>query len=204
MDGVSRASGEGSIIVRIPKGWQGDGKPNTDAEGFDEYTWPALRLEDFAVVENHLLKNRVSPIDAVLPDLERLSQVKSQAARRLMRSLEKQAYVDLRKSKAMNKLSVDEVQEYIDTPDGALFTMKLCIQRKHPTITDAEILRIFQWLGYQEAKRLRDLIQGIDKLGNSTGPNQEAEEVVRADTRRLTGDGSIVGSPKSTDGTPVA
>lgn len=201
MDGVARASGAGVIHIRIPKAYQGEGKPQTDAEGFDDYIYPPMRVEEYSVIEQHLLKNRVSPVDAVLPELERLSQVKSAAARGLMRALEKQAYRDMRKKKEANKVTLEEVEEYINTPEGALFAMKICLQRKHPDITDAEIRRIYDWYGEQEMRRLREVAQGIDKMGNSTGPNQEPE-AVRAETAVSRGDGFTDGSLKSTDGLP--
>jgi len=209
MEGVSRASGAGYLIVRIPKRWI-IGEPVTDKSlspeddgGFDEYKWPGLRVEEYAIVEQHILKDRVSPIDAVLPELEKLSARTGRAAKRLARALEEKAYADLRKSKAQNKLSIEEVQAFIDSPEGLLFTMKLTISRYHPDITDGEIRRIFEWVGEKEAKRLRDLAQGVDALGNSTGRSDAAGAPAEPTTGRLTGDGFIVGSPKPTDGTPA-
>jgi hypothetical protein len=214
MEGLSRASGAGYIIVKIPKSWRAASDPipepepdggDPKKEGFDEYKWPPLRVEEYAVVEQHLLKDRVSPVDAVLPELEKLAARKGKAARRLASRLEDKAYTDLRASKAMNKLSIEEVQSYIDTPQGVLFTMKICLQRFHPEITDKEVRRIFEWHGEEEIKRLRDVAQGADKLGNSTGQNEEPGALAATNgTGLLTGDGSIVGSPKPTDGNPPA
>lgn len=202
MDGVSRASGAAYIVVTLPKCFRGHGEPNGSEDGFDEFKWPPIRVEDFAVVENHLLKNRVSPIDAVLPELERLASIKTQGARRLAKALEQQAYRDLRKSKAQNKISLDEMQDFIDNPEGLLFTMRICLQRLHPTISDYDVRRIFDWLGEQEAKRLRDIAQGSDRLGNSTGPTRETAGE-RATVEASTGDGSTAGSPPNTAGTPA-
>lgn len=202
MEGVSRASGKAYIVVRIPKSWKSADNPNDGSEGFDEYKWPPLRVEEFAVVENHLLKNRLSPIDAVLPEIEKLLAANTKASRRMAKRLEAAAYADLRKSKAQNKLSIEEVQAWLDTPEGILFTMKVCLQRFHPDITDADVRRIFEWEGENEAKRLRDFVQGVDALGNSTGPNladgARAEPVAGS-----TGESSTDTSPKNTDGIPT-
>lgn len=200
MDGVSRASGA-YVLVKLPNCYKGQDQPNGNEDGFKEYKWPPVRVEDFGIIEQHVRKNRLSPVDAVLPELERLSKHKSKAARRLMRSLERDAYNDLRKEKASAVLSVEQVQDFIDSVPGMIFSMKICIQRYHPDITDAEVQRIFEWLGEDEVKRLRDIAAGQDKLGNSTGPNSSAE-AVRAESEQFRGDASTDGSPKSTDGTP--
>lgn len=201
MEGVSRASGKGAVEIKIPNCWESEENPNNGAEGFTSYWLPPMRVEEYAVVENHILKNRVSPIDAVLPEIERLISIGTKTARRMAKRLEASAYADLRKSKATNKLTVDEVQEYLDSVDGMLFTMKLCLMRNHPTITDAEVLRIFKWQGEEEARRVRDIAQGIDSMGNSTGPNPDA--AVRAQAGASIGAGSSASSPKSTDGAPA-
>lgn len=200
MEGVSRASGKAAVEIKIPNCWESVDQPNNGKEGFTSYWLPPMRVEEYAIVENHLLKNRVSPVDAVLPDIERLLALGTKTARRMARRLEQQAYADLRKSKATNKLTVEEVQEFLDSVDGMLFTMRICLMRNHPTITEAEVLRIFNWQGEEESKRVRDLVQGLDALGNSTGPNlAEGAEAVRAAS---TGESSTGTSPKNTDGTP--
>ena len=200
MDGVSRASAAGFLLVSIPKAWKGPEQPQGDEDGFDEYKWPPMRVEEYAVVERHLLANRISPIDAVLPEIERLEKLGTPSARRMAKRLEKNAYNDLRKSKASNKLTIDEVQSWLDCVDGVLFTMKLCLQRNHPDITDAEVRRVFDWLGEREAKRVRDVASGNDALGNSTGPTPIPATAESAGRSR--GESSTDGSPKSTDGAP--
>jgi hypothetical protein len=134
--------------------------------------------------------------------LEKLAAMNTKASRRLAKVLQEKAYADLRKSKTTNKMTVEEVQAYLDSVDGLLFTMRICLARFTPGITDAETLRIFNWLGEEEVKRTRDLTQGIDALGNSTGRNPEGE-AVPAEVARSTGDGSTDGSPKPTVGTPT-
>lgn len=199
MDGLARPAGAG-IVIRIPKGWP---TPTPDG-GFDEYFWPPMRIEEYAIVEQHLLKNRVSPIDAVLPELERLAKQKTRGARKLADALTERAYNDLRKSREQNRVTVDEVQAWIDTPEGVLFTMKLCLARHHPNITDAEVRRIFDWLGEEEARRQRDIAQGIDALGNSTGPSRVLEGTGAIGPKETSdvsrGGASIAGSLASTDG----
>ena len=201
MEGVSRASGKGKVEIKVPKCWESAEVPNNGKEGFDIYWLPGMRVEEYAVVEQHLLKNRVSPVDAVLPEIEKLLTNGSKVARRMARQLEKQAYTDLRKSKATNKLTVEEVQDYLDSVDGMLFTLRICLLRNHPTITEAEVLRVFNWQGEDEMRRIRDLAQGLDALGNSTGPNPEA--AVRAAVGASTGESSTATSPKNTVGTPA-
>lgn len=202
MEGVSRASGVAYVEIKIPKCWESVDKPNNGKEGFDIYKLPGLRVEEYAIVENHLLKNRVSPVDAVLGEIEKLHKLNTPAARRMARRLERDAYTDLRKSKASNKLTIEEVQEFLDSVDGMLFTMRICLERFHPGITEAEVLRVFNWQGEVESRRVRDLVQGLDALGNSTGPNL-AEEV-RAEPAASTGASSTDSSPKNTDGMPVS
>ncbi len=202
MDGLTRPSGKGDVLLKIPKCWESEELPNNGKEGFDEYRWPAMRVEEYAVVEQHLLKHRLSPIDALLPDLEKLAAVNTKASRRLAKVLQEKAYADLRKSKATNKLTVEEVQAYLDSVDGLLFTMRICLARYHPTVTDADTLRIFNWMGEEEAKRTRDLTQGLDALGNSTGPTPEAERAA-GESGLSTGDGSTAGSLPNTVGPPA-
>lgn len=201
MEGVSRASGVAWVEIKVPKCWLSPDEPNNGAEGFDLYRLPPMRVEEYAIVEQHLLKNRVSPIDAVLPEIEKLLESGTKTARAMARRLEKAAYSDLRKSKATNKLTVEEVQAYLDSVDGMLFTMRICLMRNHPGITEAECLRVFNWQGEDEAKRIRDIAQGLDALGNLTGPNLAVEaEVVRAES---TGVNSTDSLPKNTDGAPT-
>lgn len=200
MDGIARAGAAG-VNIRIPKGWTID-DPFSLGDGFDEYWMPPMRLEEYAVVEQHLLKHRVSPVDAVMPELERLAKIGGKAARRFAKALEEKAYQDLRKSRDQNKLTTEQVGEWLDTPAGVLFTMKLCLSRSHPGITDAEVKRIFEWQGFEEAKRQRDIAQGTDHLGNSTGPSPAAG-TGPASPDASTGGASTAGSPASTAGPPT-
>lgn len=202
MDGVSRAAGA-YVLVKIPNCYKGRDEPNGDETGFKEYKWPPIRVEDFAVIENHVRQSRLSPVDAVVSELDRLMKMKTRGARALARSLQRDAYNDLRKEKKDATLTVEQVQDFIDSVPGMIFSMKICIQRYHPEVDDKETRRIFEWIGEDEARRLRDLAMGTDALGNSTGRNPAAEVVPTVDESGLfRGDGSTGGSPANTDGTP--
>ncbi len=198
MNGVSRASGAGYTAVRVPNGWPG---PLTG--GFTEYRWHPSRVEDYAVIERHLLKDRISPIDAVMPDLERLSKINSKAAKRLAKTLTDRAYADLRASKSMNVISIDQLQEYLNSVPGAQHAMFIALQREHHDITREESDRVFLWLGEEEQRRQREAMEGIDALGNSTGPTPGADGVAGATAGSpagSTGGSSTATSPASTAG----
>lgn len=187
------------IIVKIPKGWPG---PLAPEGGFDEYKIPAARIEEHAVIEAHILKHRVDPLSAILPQLERLGKMNDRHARKLAKDLSERAYNDLRKEgREIDRLPVEQVQAFLDSTTGAKMCMKLCLQRNYPEVTDKEVDRIYNWLGEEEMLRLRNMQDGSDPLGNSTGPTADTSKTADAGGTSNGGNSSD-GSPKSTDGMP--
>lgn len=200
MEGLERASGAGITIVRVPKCFVSEEVPNNGAEGFDEYKYGPLRLEEYAIIERHIASNRLSPIDAVMPELERLSKIKGKGARTLAKALTDRAYEDLKRSKKDLKVTLDDVQEFLNTPNGMLFSLHLLLSRFHTGITVEEARRVMVWQGALEIRRAREAAEGVDALGNSIGRKPvEADE-----TGRLTGAASTDSSLVNSDGTPSA
>ena len=89
-EGLARASGGGTTL-------EVDGKT---------YIIGALTLDDFGLIENHMLGMRQNALDAVLPHLSKLNE----ADRQFML---KEALADLKKHKDANKIPVKEVQEWM-------------------------------------------------------------------------------------------
>lgn len=200
MEGLERASGAGITIIRVPKCFKSEEVPNDGAEGFDEYRYGPLRLEEYSILERHIAKDRLSPVDAVMPEIERLSKIKGKGARMLAKALTDRAYEDLKRSKKDLKVTLDQVQEFLNTPNGMLFSLHLLLSRFHPGITIEEARRVMTWQGVEEVRRAREAAEGVDALGNSIGRNPAAAD----ETGRSTGAASTDSSPVNSDGTPSA
>lgn len=199
MEGLSRASGAGITVVRVPKCFKSEDNPNDGTEGFDEFRYGPLRLEEYSIIERHLLKDRPNPVDAVLPQLERLASVKGKAARRMAKELTDRAYADLRKSQAENKVTLEDVEAFLNTPQGMLWSLHLLLLRFHPGLSIDEARRVYEWQGAESIRKARTSAEGVDALGNSIGRKLEAEA---GEAGRSTGDASTDSSPANTDGAP--
>jgi hypothetical protein len=159
MDGLSRAGG-GKVPVEITEG---------PAQG----TWllSPLALEDWATVEAHLLEGRPSPIQAAMPDVLALREhgLQEEADRVL-----KMAYKDTQKWARKQKVSPDEVAEYMDTIDGVRFMVWLSLRKSHPEVTRAVADEVVRVRTEEAMRRTLAKVSATDAAGNSTGPGPES------------------------------
>ncbi len=83
-----------------------------------------------------------------------------------------------------NKMPPREVAEWLDTFDGAAFTIWLKLDQRYPnrfTLKQThEIMQAMQGADLENIKRLRDQASGFDALGNSTGPTSATATVGRS------------------------
>lgn len=195
-DGISRAAGV-PVTLRVPKGW-----PGALTGGFDEVVLPGMKLEHFALVERHLLKDRPDPFAVHEERISRLLGSKRAGDRKMGKALLDRAAGNLEKSKAQNKLKVEEVQDWLDSAEGAYWTFSLLLREGNPGISDADIRRVWDWAGQDEVKRLRDVASGTDRLGNSTGSPAPGDAAPEGPPPGPTGAASTDSSPASTAGPP--
>lgn len=152
MDGLAHAGGAGIEINR--------------ANGERHFLAP-MTLAEFATVEMHLLDKRRNPIDAVLPELGKLPPD-------MARYLLDRAYEDLKKDKGAVRVSRKEVAEWLDSPEGLIYTVQMLISKGNqqhglPAVTRDQVLAIIDEVGQQEMLRKRDLASGTGVVGFSPG-----------------------------------
>lgn len=124
-----------------------------------EWTLPkATKREmaaDIEAVNRHLQGSRRGPIEAVLPELEKLKGYPH-----LQQELMDRAYADLKKGDTERHVSNDDISAWLDTMPGIKFTMGLAFRRVYPDLTDEDLLEIIVKVGAAEMEKARDVIQG--------------------------------------------
>jgi len=150
MDGLSRPIGASVPIV------------------FKGRTWilPPMRLHDFGVVEQHLLSRRPNLV-AIALEAARQQGLTEEATDLLVDRALKQAAKS-------NRISSEEMKEWLDTREGVAFTLWQCLEKSYPgqlTLEDTnDILQKMAEDKFAEMLAKRDQASGMDALGNSTGP----------------------------------
>jgi len=110
---------------------------------------------DIEAVNRHLQASRRGPIEAVLPELEKLKGYPD-----LQQQLMDRAYADLKKGDTERHVSNDDIGAWLDTMPGIKFTMGLAFRRVYPDMTDDDLLEIIVKVGAAEMEKARDAIQG--------------------------------------------
>lgn len=110
---------------------------------------------DVATVNAHLQKTRKGPIEAVLPEIEKLKGFPD-----LQKQLMDRAYNDLKKGETERHVTNDDLTTWLDTMPGILFTMGLAFRRVHPEVEDDDLLEIITKVGQAEMQKARDALQG--------------------------------------------
>jgi hypothetical protein len=134
-----------------------DGKV-TFIVGAARYTIPPANkehiIEDNLAIDAELRKTRKGPIEAILPELQRLAAFPD-----IQQGLLDRAYHDLRKGAKEEHVSQDDIRTWIDTLPGLLFTMGLIFRRYYPALTDGDILEIIMKVGDGEMLKAREKLQ---------------------------------------------
>jgi hypothetical protein len=163
-------------------------------------TWlmGAMKAVDFGLVEQHLLSLREDPITAIAPQVKKLEEMGQHA---MARRMERMAFRETLKKKEANRIPANEVQEWIDSIDGLLFTTWIMLRKNHPEMTLEKTQQIYDAVGEQEMRKRRDKAATLDLLGNSTGPAlaRDAGPAGANGTSRSTGEPSTDGLPGNTD-----
>jgi hypothetical protein len=168
MDGLGRAAGSGTTI-KLPV-LDERGQPVLDEAGKpreETYEMSPLDLDDYGLIENHILAQRPTPDGTLRPLLAGLDGEQQKMLLEI-------AYADLKKG--YNKVSRREVGDWVDTTEGIIFTFWLCLRKKQPAIDSrdkaAAIYARLTREAQSEVMRKRELASGTDLLGNSTGRSQ--------------------------------
>jgi len=158
MNGLSRVAGA-PVAVEYP---------NPKTGQVETYLLGGMGLFEYACCEAEYLKGRKTAIDVAIPIIEKLAAKGLTAQANF---LAEKAMEQERKESGDNggKPSVREVQEWIDSMDGILFTCWTCLRQNHPDITMETTRGIVNLLGEEEMKRRRDRASGTDALGNEIG-----------------------------------
>jgi hypothetical protein len=93
--------------------------------GGKEYRLAPLRLRDYGEMEQRILAGRPDPLAVVRPRLEGLPEP-------LQRHLLSAAYDDARRG---GRVTVGELDEWMDTVEGRVYQFWLAIRRNHPEVT---------------------------------------------------------------------
>ena len=128
---------------------------------------PALNIQDYGVVEQHILSNRINPIEAIKSHLNGLSP----EAQNHLLSL---AYDEFRNN---TTVSLPELSSFLSSREGTALSLWLLLERAKPgKWTRARVKEILESMTDEDVTRLllsRDQAAGVDDLGNSTGQTLE-------------------------------
>jgi len=152
MDGLSRASGAGATVD-----WNGK-----------SYRVGSFGLEDWGAVEAHLIRLKRKQKMQVVIDLRDdlpadLWNEKYQEARR--------------EAELISAITPEEVMAWVDTREGACFTLHLLLDRQYPgEFKLSDMLSFIHKMKDTEFDSMllaRDQAAGLDTPGNSTGQPTE-------------------------------
>jgi hypothetical protein len=153
MDGMARALG-GSATIK----WNGK-----------TYELPPLVMRDWATIENECLRRKrdakieaISALHGKIPDAV----------------WEKRCDIVFKECETLSEIPAQEVQNWIDSNEGLVFTLWLSFEKKYPgEFSPEDMLEVItsQMTDEEVAKLVaaRDQANGLDSAGNETGPAQE-------------------------------
>lgn len=145
---MARAGGrpEGKIVGIVYRGVR------YDILGMDD--------ADFREVEQFLMTKRKNPLVAIKDEL---AAAKDNPA--LQEMLVKLAYDDMRKHKTVDLISRDEVIDYLQTREGGVRSMWLCLRKQIPDLTLEKADEIMGAVSTAEMMAARDEALGGEKGG---------------------------------------
>lgn len=182
MDGLARASG-----APVPFSFRGE-----------TYLLAGLTLNDFGVMEQHLLAQKPNPVKIVAEAYKDLPQSVADA-------LIKQAYAD---AKEVCMISQSTIFSWLQTFAGKSFSFWLSLRHNHPTMTEPQALHLFSSMSDAERDDVVAKVaqaSGIDFRGNLSG--QELMDLVQRTVQAANqmnpspGANSTAISPSNTTGT---
>lgn len=107
---------------------------------------------DFPQLEDHYVAARMDSDD---PDfVNRIDRIKNPAMRKEFLD---RAYLDMRKKKAIDRPTEQEIMTWMDTHDGVVYTFWLQLSKKTPTLKLQDVERILAKAGLAEAKARANL-----------------------------------------------
>lgn len=164
-EGLARVAGA-SLFIDCP---DEQGKPTT-------YELSPMTLGDFALVEQEYVKHRKSPMQVALPLITELGKAGLDAQANFIAS---RAYEDMRKwaESQDGRPSMKEIERYLDTFEGVLFTIWVLFRKNHPTITREHVRTVVEHIGTEKMREMRDQVSGLDYLGNGSGADEGATTV---------------------------
>lgn len=171
MDGVSRAA---ASPIDMPI----NGKM---------YRLSPLTVEDFGVIENHILAGRVNPIQMVSSQKQHLDPDD-------YKMLLSMAYEDAKKT---NKVSIVEQQEFLDTLEGQIYATWLCAKKNHSDLAIEDLKSDISSDANADIVSQLQIGTGMSEMGNSTGSQNLPAS---ANENQQTGDESSGSSQESTTG----
>lgn len=144
---------------------------------YDGWFYPldGMSDEDFKFVENHLMQERLSPGDTLK---EEFAKVKDDPV--LSEMLVDRAYRDMRKKKTVDKVTGDDVREFLNTREGATMSLWLMLRKHQPDLTVEDVTAIFNDCATADMHRRideanRDLIEGAGVKLDAEHPAAEVE-----------------------------
>ncbi len=118
--------------------------------GGEEFWLEPLTLEDWATVEKRLVEHRPDPIELAKANLDGLDLA---TKRELLESA-------LRRAVEHNRATVEELKQFIETPEGMALVLWLAIRKRHPQITEQRAYELLMRLGDEQLSRLEANVQG--------------------------------------------
>ena len=116
----------------------------------EEFWLEPLTLEDWATVEKRLVQRRPDPIELAKASLDGLDLA---TKRELLESA-------LRRAMEHDRATVEELKQFIETPEGMALVLWLAIRRRHPRITEQRAYELLMRLGDEQLSRLEANVQG--------------------------------------------
>lgn len=103
-------------------------------------------------VEDHYRATRLGPVEAILPELEKLKDFP--VAQKHLVDL---AYADLRSgAKAITAEERVKLGAWCDSREGISFLMWYQLKKNHPELTHLQVENMITLIGFDEAKKKRD------------------------------------------------
>ncbi len=107
--------------------------------------------EDYVAVEEKLRRERPNPFDAIAGELDKFRDRPE-----IVEKIIAQAYADKRKGHEEQKLTREEVKNWIETWDGFAFIFKRVCERSKVPITDSELFEMSQVIPFEQLKEALD------------------------------------------------
>lgn len=128
-----------------------------------------LTLQDFAEIEQYLLKNRRTRSEVAAVECKRLI---SMGMEDFARTVMKDAIEEDRKNVKENMIETKDFQKFIDSREGVLMTFRMCINKHQPDdkqLSNNDVVDMLSQFTTEEMIEWRDRVSGTDHMGNLIG-----------------------------------